>query len=229
VRSPPAVRATEPILAAGIGVRRGRHWVVRSASFRVGAPMPGRSPLGILVSTPDEAAALVDVLAGVIRPVYGELRVLGFDMATARGRAAVRGRVGVARRASRQLASTQVRGLVEHAARLAASDGPDRHTLAAAILESLSLGPWAEVRIRLAPPLVARRARLAAAAVFQPELLLLDGLLDALDRRDARLLADTIGDLAADTGILVTGTDAAALNLACDEVLVLADGVLIAA
>jgi ABC-type multidrug transport system ATPase subunit len=189
--------------------------------------MPGRSPLGIHVSAPAEAAAVVDVLAGAVKPVYGELRVLGFDMATTRGRAAVRGRVGVARRASRQLASTHVRGLVEHAARLAAPDGPDRHTLAAAILDRLSLGPWAEVRVRLAPPLVAQRARLAAAAVFQPELLLLDCLLDGLEPRDARLLANAIADLAADTGILVAGTDAAALSLVCDEVLVLSDGVLV--
>jgi ABC-type multidrug transport system ATPase subunit len=227
VRSPPAVRTTDPIVAAAIGVRRGHQWVVRSASFRVGAPMPGRLPLGIQVSNPAEAAALVDVLAGVIRPAYGELRVLGYDMTTARGRAAVRGRVGVARRASRTVAGTHVRTLVEHAARLAAPDGPDRHTLAAAILDRLSLSPWADVRIRLAPPGVARRAKLAAAAVFQPELLLLDGLLDGLMPRDARLLADAIADLAGDTGILVTGTDAAALDLVCDEVLVLADGVLV--
>ena len=58
--------------------------------------------------------------------------------------------------------------------------GGDRHVLAAAILDRLSLMPWAEVPLRLAPDSIARRARLAAAAVHQPELLLLDGLLDGL-------------------------------------------------
>jgi ABC-type branched-subunit amino acid transport system ATPase component len=76
---------------------------------------------------------------------------------------------------------------------------------------------------------VARRARLAAAAVHQPELLLLDGLLDGLLARDAAVLADAIADLSRDAGILLTGTDANMLSLACDDTMVLADGVLMTA
>jgi ABC-type branched-subunit amino acid transport system ATPase component len=74
---------------------------------------------------------------------------------------------------------------------------------------------------------VARRARLAAAAVHQPELLLLDGLLDGLNLRDAAGLADAIRDLGRDSGILLTGTDTRLLALACEQILVLADGVLV--
>ncbi len=170
---------------------------------------------------------MIDVLSGAIRPAYGELRVLGFDMATASGRAAVRGRVGVARRSARLLPAIRVRGLVEHAARLAGPGGGDRPVLAAAILDRLSLSPWAEVPVRLAPDSVARRARLAAAAVHQPELLLLDGLLDGLAPRDAAALAEGICDLGRDTGIVITGYDAHSLELACDEIMVMADGVLV--
>ena len=112
--------AADPVLAAGIGVRRGLHWAVRSASFRVGPPTPGKSALGLLIAAPAEATALIDVLAGASRPAYGELRVLGSDMTTARGRAAVRSRVGVARRHARTLPGLRIRGMVEHAARLAA-------------------------------------------------------------------------------------------------------------
>jgi ABC-type multidrug transport system ATPase subunit len=219
--------AADPVLAAGIGVRHGRGWAVRSASFRVGPPTPGRSALGILIARPAESAALVNVLAGAVRPAYGELRVLGQDMATGRGRATVRGRVGVARRAARPVPGIKVRGLVEHAARLAGPGGGDRHVLAAAILDRLGLSPWAEVAVRLAPDSVGRRSRLAAAAVHQPELLLLDGLLDGLARRDAAALAESIRDLGRDTGIIVTGADISALELACDEVMILADGVLV--
>jgi ABC-type multidrug transport system ATPase subunit len=221
--------AADPVLAAGIGVRRGQHWAVRSASFRVSPPMPGKAPLGIQVARPAEAAAVVDVLAGAVRPSYGELRVLGFDMATARGRAAVRSRVGVARRTSRHLPAIRVRGLVEHAARLAGPDGGDRHILAAAILDRLALSPWAEVAVRLAPDVVARRARLAAAAAHQPEVLLLDSILDGLAPRDARALADGIRDLGRDTAVVIAGCDATALELACDDIMVLADGVLVSA
>jgi ABC-2 type transport system ATP-binding protein len=214
------------VIAAGIGVRLGRGFAVRAASFRLAAQEPGRSVLGILISHPAQATAIIDLLAGVARPAYGELRVLGHDMATVRGRAAVRRRVGVARRTARSLPGLRVRGLVAHGARLARHGWGDRHVLAAAILDQMSLTPWADVPMRAVPDVVARRARLAAAAVHQPELLLLDGLLDGLELRAAMALAGAIRDLSRDSGVLVAGCDADALALACDEVLVLTDGVL---
>jgi ABC-2 type transport system ATP-binding protein len=229
VRSAHAVVAADPVHAAGIGVRRGGRWAVRAASFRIAPPVPGKTGLGIQVAQPAVSAALVDVLAGATRLTYGELRVLGFDLRTTAGRAAVRSRVGVARRSSRLLPGIRVRGLVEHSARLAVPESGDRKVLAAAILDRLSLGPWAEVPVRLAPEAVVRRARLAAAAVHQPELLLLDCLLDGLARRDAAALAESIADLGRDAGVLVTGRDGRALALACDELMLMTHGVLVSA
>ena len=217
----------DPVLAAGIGVRRGRAWAVRAASFRIAQPVHGNATLGIQIGHPADASAIVDLLAGMARPAYGELRVLGHDMATVRGRAAVRHRVGVARRNARPLPAMRVRGLVEHAARLAGPRRYDRHVLAAGILDRLSLMPWAEVPLRAAPDAIARRARLAAAAVHQPELILLDGLLDGLQTRDSTALIEAVRDLSRDSAILVAGCDGLALELACDEVLVLADGILV--
>lgn len=224
-----AVMGADPVVAAGIGVRRGRGFAIRAASFRIGPPEPGTTALGILIDHPAQSAVLVDLLAGVARPAYGELRVLGHDMATIRGRAAVRRRVGVARRSSRPLPAMRIRKLVEHGARLAGPGRHDRHALAAAILDRLSLLPWADVPLRAAPDAIVRRTRLAAAAVHQPELLLLDGLLDGLPLRDATALATAIRDLSRDSGILVAGCDGGALDLACGEVLVLTDGVLVGA
>lgn len=170
---------------------------------------------------------MIDLLAGMARPAYGELRVLGHDMSAARGRAAARRRVGVARRGARSLPGQRIRRLVEHAAWLSRQSRRDRHALAAAILDRLALLPWADVPLRSAPDAVARRARLAAAAVHQPELLLLDGLLDDLPLREATGLAAAIGDLSRDSGIVLTGCDGGRLQLACGEVLVLTDGILV--
>jgi ABC-2 type transport system ATP-binding protein len=221
------VMRADPVLAAGIGVRRGRGWAVRAASFRIAEPVHGKAALGIQIDHPADAAAMVDVLAGMARPAYGELRVLGHDMATVRGRTAVRQRVGVARRSARPLPAMRIRGLVEHAARLAGPRRYDRRVLAAGILDRLSLMPWAEVPLRAAPDAVARRARLAAAAVHQPELILLDNLLDGLRPRDMTALTEAVRDLSRDSAILVVGGDGLALELACDEVLVLTDGILV--
>jgi ABC-2 type transport system ATP-binding protein len=219
----------DPVIAAGIGVRLGRGFAVRAASFRLGTRTQGGSVLGIQISDPARATAIIDLLAGVARPAYGELRVLGHDMATVRGRAAVRRRVGVARRTARSLPWLRVRGLVVHGARLARRGEADPELLAAAILDELELTPWADVPLRAVPESVGRRALLAAAAAHQPELLLLDGLLDGLELRDITTLAAAIRDLSQGCGVVLAGCDSEALTLACDEVLVLTDGVVVPA
>jgi ABC-2 type transport system ATP-binding protein len=220
------------VLAAGVGARHG--WglgaeALRSASFRLEIPISGRTAFGIVISRASHGAAtaLVDLLAGLVQPAYGELRVLGEDLTTTRGRSAVRAQVGVARRIARPQPAFRVRGLVEHAARLSRLPRRDRGPLAAAIVDRLSLTPWANVPLRTAPEVICRRARLAAAAVHQPDLLLIDGLLDGLEPRDSAGLAEAIRDLGRDTTVVATGYDSGALALACGEVLTLADGILV--
>ena len=213
--------------AAGVGVRHGWSWVLRAASFRMYGWAIGGTAIGIVTSRQAAGSTLVDLLAGHIRPTYGELRVLGEDLTTAGGRAAVRHQVGVARRSAWTQPGFRVRGLVEHAARVARLPGGDRDLLTAAILDRLALTAWADVPVRSAPAAVIRRARLAAAAVHEPDLLLLDGLLDGLSPQETAIVAGSMRDLARDTSIVATGCDAAALGLACGEVLTLADGVLV--
>jgi ABC-2 type transport system ATP-binding protein len=227
VRSEDDLTAECPVLAAGVGVRHGWNWVLRAASFRVEGCASGGTTIGILTSRQAAGSALVDLLAGHARPAHGELRVLGEDLTTAGGRAAVRHQVGVARRSAWPQHGFRVRGLVEHAARAAKLPGGDRDLLTAAILDRLALTPWADVPVRSAPTAVARRARLAAAAVHEPDLILLDGLLDDLSPQEAVTVACNVRDLARDTSIVATGCDADALGLACDEVLTLSDGVLV--
>ena len=227
VRSSYGTTGMAPVLAAGVGARHGWTWVLRAASFRLDLSAAGRPAIGIAVQQDAARSAVIDLLGGLARPAYGELRVLGQDLSTAQGRAAVRRYVGIARASARPQPVRRVRGLVGHAAGLANLPGRDREVLAAAILDRLALTPWADVPVRAAPAVIARRARLAAAAVHEPELLLLDGLLDGLGPRDAASVADSIRDLGRDTAIIAIGGDAAALALACDEVLTLADGIIV--
>jgi ABC-2 type transport system ATP-binding protein len=217
------------VLAAGLGVRHGGRWLVRSASFRMDASLPGTAALGVLATEPAAATALIDLLSWRARPGYGELRVLGADLAEAGGRAAVRRRVGVARRTAPLRPAIRVRGLVERAARRARVPARDRRLLAAAILDRMSLTPWADVQLRAAPDVIGRRAKLAAAAVHEPALVLIDGLLDELRPRDAAALADCIREVARDAPVIAAGCDAPALSLACDEMITLAGGILVSA
>ena len=217
-----------PVLAAGVGLRYRSAWLLRSVSFRADIRPQDGLVLGIATGQQATASAVVNLLAGLARPSHGELRVLGKDLTTAAGRGAVRRRVGIARIPGRPESVFRIRGLAEHAARLARIPDRDRAGRAAAILDRLALMPWAEVRLSAAPRAVAHRAELAAAAVHGPELLLLDGLLDGLAPRERASVAAGVRELARDTVIIVAGRDAATLRLTCDEVLTLSDGILAA-
>src|SRR5262252_11031766 len=223
MRSGHAVSAIAPVVCAGVGIRYGNNWPIRLASFRLASP---DAALGVVTSSP-ASAALLDLLSGRSAPAYGAMRVLGHDVTTPRGRAAVRREVGVASRHARILPAIKIRGHVERAARLAGQPGSDRHLLAAAILDRLALTGWATVPLRAAPELIARKARLAAACVHQPRLLLVDGLLDQLSERDLAVLADVIADLRRDTAVLALGRDADALRRLGGHVMALAAGILV--
>jgi ABC-2 type transport system ATP-binding protein len=220
-----AATAIAPVVCAGAGVRYGSVWAIRLASFRLAQSDLGTATLGIVPDQPAVRAILVGLLSGRIAPTYGNLVVLGHDMRTASGRAAARRQVGISGRSPRALPAIRVRGLVEHAARQANQSAADRHLLVAAIIDRLALSPWAGVQLRAAPELVARKARLAAACVHQPKLLLLDGLLDQLGTRDRIVLADVIAGLRGEAAMILLGEDPDALSLVCDRVLTLANGI----
>jgi ABC-2 type transport system ATP-binding protein len=222
-----AVTAIAPVLAAGVGVRYDGRWVLRTVSFRLDQSDLGGASLGIVTERSPAANTLIGLLAGKIAPDYGSLRVLGYDMSIPAARAAVRRQTGTASRASHPVGSTRIRALVERAARHSVLPGSDQHLLVAAILDRMALMPWADVALGAAPVLIARKARLAAACVHQPKLLLIDSLLDHLQPLDRTVLADVIRDLRRDTAVIAVGSDADSLDLICDQVIPLRGGILV--
>lgn len=239
-----ATTAITPVLFAGVGARDATGYAIRLATFRLEPAEFGRAVLGIVAPRSAASAAIVGLLSGRVRPAYGRLHVLGHDLTTQAGRTAVRAEVGIAARTSRVWPTTTVRKHVERAARRSAPwgvpwgvprghpPGPtspwaDRRLLVAAVLDRLGLMPWAEVPMRLAPDLVARRARLAAACVHEPKLLIIDGLFDHLGVRDRAILAGTLTELKRDTSIVAIEHDAESLLLFCDQVIMLTDGILL--
>jgi ABC-2 type transport system ATP-binding protein len=219
--------ADAPVLCAGVGARDGTRYSIRLASFRLTASELGQQALGIVTSRPAAAAALTGLLSGRICPSHGQLVVLGQDLTRLPGRLAVRARVGVASRATPAWPAVSVRGLVVRAARHSAQRRSDAGLLVAAILDRLGLMPWAQVRLRAAPPLIARRARIAAACVHQPDLLIIDRLFDQLAPADRIALAQTVTEFKRDTTVIVIGRDADTMLLCCEQVVTEDDGIVL--
>lgn len=247
-----AATAVTPVLFAGVGAQDATGYAIRFATFRLEPAEFGRAVLGIVAPRPTASAAIAGLLSGRIAPAYGQLQVLGHDLTTQAGRAAVRSQVGIAARTSRVWPATTVRKHIERAARRSAPRGrppgltprgalggrpprltprglTQRRLLVAAVLDRLALMPWAEVPMRSAPDLVSRRARLAAACVHEPDLLIIDGLFDHLGVRDRAILAGVVTELKRDTSIVAVERDAESLLLFCDQVIMLTDGILLGA
>jgi ABC-type multidrug transport system ATPase subunit len=170
--------------------------------------------------------ALIDLLAGLAVPAYGNLRVLGEDLGCPAGRAAVRCRIGLVPQPSGRPPGFTVRQLVAHAGWLAGLPGPEQDLAVARALDSLSLEDWANLPVRAVPEVTARLTWLAAASVHEPQLLLLDGVLDGMDDQDAACVADAVREAAAATAVVVTGRDPERLERACGQVLTLTQGVI---
>ena len=220
----PAIIQAEPatVVAAGIGTQG----ALRSASFHLGPFVPGRTAVGIAGPQGAGKTALTDLLAGLTVPAHGKLRVLGEDLSCPAGRAAVRYRIGLVPQPAGRPPGFTVRQLVAHAGWLAGLPGHEQDLAVARALDSLGLADWANLPVRSVPEGTARLTWLAAASVHEPELLLLDGVLDGMDDRDAVCVADAVRDAAMVTAVVVTGQDPERLERACGHVLTLAQGVL---
>jgi|SRR5215469_12472361 len=232
MRSGHAATAVTPVLFAGVGARDASGYPIRLASFRLEQSDSGYAVLGIatprarVTGTPG-STALIGLLSGRLAPAYGRLRVLDQDMTTAVGRAAARPQIGIAARGGRVWPTVTIRHLIERAARRSGQKLYDRRLMVAAILDRMALMPWADVPLRSVPDLVSRRARLAAACVHEPSLLVIDGLLDHLPALDRSVLAGVVADLKRDMSIVAVGHDADTLLLCCDQLIVLAGGIVL--
>jgi ABC-type multidrug transport system ATPase subunit len=210
------------VVAAGVGTQG----VLRAVSFQLGPFAPGRTAVAIAGLPGAGKTTLIDLAAGLSAPAHGQLRVLGKDLTRAAGRAAVRRRIGLVPQPAGRPPGFTTRQLVRHAAWLAGLPGQERELAVARVLDSLGLGDWAHLAVRAVPEVVLRLSWIAAASVHEPELLLLDGVLDGMSEEDAACVADAVREASMATAVLVTGRDPERLGRACGHVLTLAQGVI---
>lgn len=220
----PAIAHAEPatVIAAGVGTQG----TLRAVSFHLGPFVPGQTAVGVAGPPGAGKTELVDLLAGIAVPAHGELRVLGEDLACLVGRLAVRSRVGLVPQPAGRPPGFTVRQLVSHAGWLAGLSGPEQELAVARSLDSLRLAGWANLPVRAVPEVTARLTWLAAATVHEPELLLLDGVLDGIDAGGAACVAGAVRDASMATAVVITGCDAGLLERASGHVLTLAHGVM---
>ncbi len=209
MRQPPAV------LAEDVWRTLGRERVLRGACVAV--PPCG----GVAILGPNGAgkSTLLRVLAAVLRPQRGRVRIFGEDPWTSPGARRKIGFVGHEPMLYGGLSTLE--NLRLFASLYGLPDGPAR---TAAVCDLLAIRRRHDP-VRTLSRGMQQRAALARAIVHRPQVLLLDEALTGLDPEAARCLDEFLGEFRATGGALVltTHSPAEALRL-CDRAHVLAGG-----
>jgi ABC-2 type transport system ATP-binding protein len=181
-----SVRLLRPAAVVTSGLRRS----VRRRRLLDGVDL--RVPVGarlLLVSEPEVAGSLLlGILAGLIRPHGGTFDLAGLsrDDESSSG---WRRRVAYVGPESGYYEWLSPLEVLDLAGRLAGFDRPERRRRAESAIERYRLGPGLRAPVRRGGPGLAQRVGLAAAMLTDPEVLLLDEPLRALDGAErARLL-----------------------------------------
>src|SRR5689334_7684088 len=207
------------VLLRATGVRRafGAAQVLRGVdlTLRAGAMVAVAGPNGAGKTT------LLRILAGLMRPTAGEVRVLGERLD--RGAVAVRRAIGLLSHQSLLYDDLTLQENLTLAARL--YDLPDPHARAAAGLADAGLSDRAHDLPRRLSRGLLQRAAIARALLHAPRLLLLDEPFTALDAAAAGRLRRLLRErLAAGLGVVVVTHDLAEVWELATHVAVLAAG-----
>ena len=158
-------------------------------------------------------SALLQVIAGLVRPQYGRVNVDGLELSLASAaelRELRRGSVGLASGATELSPRASVSAHVELPLRLAGVPGGRARRRAADLVALVGLEEMARVRAEHLTPLHALRTAIAVALAHEPGLLLLDEPAAALQLDERDELIDLLRGLHRDLGLtlLVATRDA---------------------
>jgi ABC-2 type transport system ATP-binding protein len=185
----------------------------------------GRGVTGLLGPNGAGKTTLLRILATVLAPSAGTVRLLGFDPADQSGRTAVRRRLGYLPQEIGFPRGFTPFAFVDYVAALKEwSDRDTRHQEVRRVLELVGLADLSTKKLRRLSGGQRHRAGLAQALIGDPDLLVLDEPTSGLDpeqRASLRRVLSTAGDRS--TVLLATHQteDVAAL---CEQVVVLDEG-----
>jgi heme exporter protein A len=211
--------SSDGLLLEARGLRRsfGRMQVLRDIDLTLA---PGEA---LAVAGPNGAGktTLLRLLAGLMRPTAGEIRVLGRPLT--RGDGQVRRALGLVSHQSLLYDDLTLRENLEFAARLYGLERPGES--AAAALEAAGLAARADESPRRLSRGLTQRAAIARALLHRPRVLLLDEPFTALDAASADRLREELGRRLADgLGLVIVTHHLSEVWTVADRIAVLVSG-----
>lgn len=181
--------------------------------------------VGLLGPNGAGKSTLLRMLATVLAPDDGSLRLLGHDPASPTGRMAIRRRLGFLPQSPQLYLAFTPRELVDYVAVL--KEHTDRHARQAEVtrvLEAVGLGDLMHRRIRTLSGGMRQRVALAAALLGDPSLLVLDEPATGLDPEQRLGLRSLLTRSAQRGGVVLSTHNTGEVAALCQQVLVMRTG-----
>ena len=190
--------------------------------------VPAGSITGLLGPSGSGRTAALRLLAGLSRPSGGSAVVAGIPLGDRHG-VKLRRKVGVLPDADAIFEWMSGREQLSFAAELAGIARPDIPARVTSMLERVGLAVLADARTSLYDLAERRRLGVAQALIGEPEVVLLDEPVAALDPANRAELLGIIGELRAQATVVLSSPEPAHVETVCDRVAVLEHGRLVVA
>jgi ABC-2 type transport system ATP-binding protein len=207
---------------AGVGRRFGRTAAVAGVDLQLG---PG--VFGLLGPNGAGKTSLLRMMATVIPPTAGTLRLLGHDPADARPRRSIRRRLGYLPQTLGYYPNFTVVEFVEYFGLLKEIPAARIPSAVATAVERVGLGDRARAKLRTLSGGMLRRAGIAQAIVNTPELLLLDEPTAGLDPEQRVEFRALLRELGQQATVVVSTHLVEDVGAACTEVALMHAGTIV--
>ncbi|HWC13359.1 MAG TPA: ABC transporter ATP-binding protein [Actinomycetota bacterium] len=204
----------------GVVKRFGSTRALDGVSFEAGAGITGLlGPNGAGKTT------LLRVLATVMAPSAGEVRILGRNPASPRDRLEIRRRLGYMPQEPGFHKNFTVFEFVDYVAILKEmTDRRERHAEVARVLQAVGLGEVESRKIKVLSGGMRRRVALAQALLGEPELMILDEPTAGLDPEQRLRFRETMSHLGEDRSIILSTHQTEDVAALCPRVIVMNHG-----
>jgi ABC-type multidrug transport system ATPase subunit len=168
---------------------------------------------------------LMRILAGIVNPTGGKARIDGYDVATEKGKQAVKSMLGYLPQELGMYPDLSARQFVDYMAILKGLDEPrERGRRVEQVLEMVGLAEAAGRKIKGFSGGMKRRVGIAQALVNDPKLLIVDEPTAGLDPEERIRFRNLLVNLAADRAVILSTHIVEDIGQTCRDMAVLARG-----
>lgn len=193
---------------------------LRGIDLEIGAGM-----FGLIGPNGAGKTTLMRILAGLLRPTGGSVRVLGHDVTTAKGKQAVKAALGYLPQELGLYPDLTGREFLDYIAILkGVTDSKARYRQVAELLELVGLSEAANRRMKTYSGGMKRRVGIAQALLGNPRLLIVDEPTSGLDPEERVRLRNLLADLSRRCTVILSTHIVEDASQSCNDLAVLNQG-----